>query len=229
MVKLLHFLLLILLLTAVSCSGKKNTDPNENELDKNEIRLNVEVNKPESEQSVSQSGEGQVQKVQSVTPSPPRNNFFISGRTGLLSLHSQELISPHGFSIGELFAESTATVEEKKIIRTCISFFESFQTDKMLDFVEPSSQLEIQDYCEYFIFDKFQFSNYLFGRPLLKGESSHLNMIFYPGYTTAILYLSKIDNHWLINGFEVDLRIDDREPAVEKWAPSIKPSLFGNY
>lgn len=212
-----------------ACTEKKNSNDGETILNQNEIQLNVDENDSKAGQSDPSPDVQPETEVQPVISTNTRNEKFISGRTELLSLRTKELLTPEGFSIGEIFVNYTGSIEEENIISTCISFFKFFKSEKMFEFVHPARVLELRDYCEYFLNDTMVFDNYLFGKPQLKGKEAHLKMIFYPDFTTAFVYLSKDENQWLISGFEVDLRVGKQDGSVEKWAPTVKSPIFGNY
>ncbi len=215
--------LLIVIVTLLSCAPKKEPSGSTNVIEKNQIELNVQNNHRENKVSDAES-------IPQENVSSEDSIFFLNGRTEFLSLNSEGNITAEGFTIGELFVGKTSSSTEREIIETCGLFFQSFDREESNPYVDPSSQLEISDYYNYFFRNKIQIDESLFGKPKIGGREAVVEMIIFPEAILVSLYLSPKDGVWFITGMEADLRNKkNREIVIDKWAPVMSSLTPGGY
>jgi hypothetical protein len=147
-------------------------------------------------------------------------DFFLSGKTELLSIPSQDIIHPEEFEIGRLFEFLYGTAAEKNLVEMSRNFLESLEGDEP-DFsqVDPFWRFEVEGYIDYFIRDKIEIGKILYGNPEIGREEATLQLRVFPAKVRAIIYFEKNkENKWWITGLEMDLRkVTSQIP--EKWFP----------
>ncbi|MDA3809072.1 MAG: hypothetical protein PF518_01960 [Spirochaetaceae bacterium] len=213
-------LVILIIFTISGCQQKKENRESGQQLSKNEVELNLV--KPETTPK-QQNNPPAVQEIPK-----PKIDFFLSGRTELLSLKSGQSISAEDFEIGPLYENKSASTEEISIIETCNLFFESLKTDNpRYNLIDPLWFHELKDYIDYFISGKLVIENIIYGKPEIKGKKIILAIRVYPGKVSGFLYLNKNNaNKWLISGLEMDLKREENR-GEELWFPSLSPSPFG--
>lgn len=217
MVRKMTFLMIIILIF-ISCSEKKGSGDSASGIEKNQIELNVQNNRSENNVPAVNPPPASPPPRQQVQPE--KSDFFFSGRTELLSLKSQGYIGAEGFSVGELYVEQTASAVEREVVEICRMFFQSLAAEGENPSIDPSSQREILEYYRYFFDGKIDMDEFLFGKPEIRGGDATVEIIIFPDAIPVYLYLINKDRRWLITAMEADLRREDRESSVEKWAPS---------
>ena len=231
------FSIILCVLVSVCISCKKDNSPINDDkeettfAEEKSVELNVQVNGPDvKKQELNLESRDNPQPVaeQRVNPS---ENFFFSGRTDLLSLKSEGYILAEGFDLGPLYAAITATEAERRIIDTCDILFDSIVEENLaIQYLDPQMKLEIVEYYNYFINKKLTIEQCIFGKPTITGERAFLKAFLKPENLSANIYLIKTkDREWLISGLEIDLRSERNNLTTEKWAPTVKPPIFGNY
>lgn len=220
-------LLIIVILTLLSCTAKEDPSGLTNVIERNHIELNIQNNHGENETSDAEPL-SPAEPASQQTVQPESDNFFLSGRTELMSLYSQGNITAEGFAIGDLYVSKTSSAAEREIVETCRMFFQSLGKEEMTLYVDPSRQREISDYYNYFFYNKIQIEKTLFGKPKIGSKDAVVEIIFFPEAILVYLYLSNKDSSWLISGMEADLGNESRKIVIDKWAPSMSP-LSGGY
>jgi len=221
--KILYVIIIIFIFPG--CSKKADSDEQKQEIAQNKIELNLDTPDTSSTQQNREQPAPQQQSVEVDRAS----NFYLSGRTELLSIQSGKPIFAKDFLFGTLYDDYSATAEEKKIIGTCRAFFETInEGNPDYNLVDSMWIVEMKDYIDYFILGKIPFENVIFGKPKIAGIETEFRIRIYPGNIPAYIYLLKNEeNIWLLSGLEMELNIEKNEENQEKWFPSISPSPFG--
>ncbi len=234
-------LFLFLVILFAGCS--KKTD--QSQIDKvsvvEEIQLNVENDNerqpsetaavlPSSVQNPSRTQSSTESSVETAAPIEKKeNNYFLSGRTDLLSVKTSEYIFSEDYIMGPLYNIFTATAEENLIISNCSLFLKSLNSSEILyEYVNSNFTLEMGDYIDFFIKDKIIIEDIVFGKPEISGNNAVLNIRINPESIRGYIYLDKgSESAWFVNGLELDLGKKDEEGIAGKWTPSVTPSPFG--
>lgn len=155
-------------------------------------------------------------------------DFYLSGRTGLLSIQSSQSIGPEDFKMGGLYVKHDATVAEKELIEISRSLFKSLMRGELdLSSVDPIWKTEVREYINYFVIDKIALENIVYGKPDFEGDEAIVRLRLHPDNISGNIYYKINDeNRWMIIGIELDLNRKKDIPA-ETWYPSIQPSPLG--
>lgn len=218
MIKIKTVSIIAITIFLIACYKQEADNSVNNEAEENAVELNLDI---ENDQS-------QPEPIIPQEQAAPFENFYLSGRTELLSLQSPGVIGAEDFEIGSLFEIHRATITEKKLVRLSMDLFYSIVTDEP-DYsnIDPIWKQEIIDYVNYFIRNKIDIDRVVYGKPEIKGPDSNLQVRLYPDKILAHIYFNKNDdNEWMITGLELDLRREENA-ALGKWFPSISPSPLG--
>ena len=229
-----YFILFLSIFLIISSCSKNSDDNNDNDIVISEIELNLDRgNKVENnnveKNEVPQDTQAQIAESIVTDPTDVFTNYFLSGRTELLSIKSSGSISAEDFELGQLYEKHFSSADEKDIIRICSDFFDSFENDQIsLQLVFQSSKLEIEDYYNYFIKDKIDFNDITYGKPIISKDEAIVRIRINSKKIPAYVYLLKKSSiQWMVSGLELDLRPNADNNQFEKWFPSIKASPLG--